>query len=231
MLSADAGLAGRVVQAANSAIFAGKPQVSSVHHAVSRLGLGCVANIVTSITMSQLYQIDRDTEIRAHLLSIWHHSTRVAAISGILAERYANLDPYEAMLGGLIHNIGALPVVFHCAERPNIQQVPGLLNLLIQTVYCELGTWLLNQWNFPESLAMIPEHHGDLSREHSGSADYADVVTVANLLAHYGSTPPQDPVDWLGIGAFEKLKLDAESSIEVLQEAQSEITSLINMLN
>ena len=42
---------------------------------------------------------------------LWAHSIEVAATSQVLARSVTHLDPEEALLAGLLHDIGALPIL------------------------------------------------------------------------------------------------------------------------
>jgi HD-like signal output (HDOD) protein len=42
---------------------------------------------------------------------VWGQATQIAAISTVLARNFAKLKPDQAMLAGLTHNIGALPIL------------------------------------------------------------------------------------------------------------------------
>ena len=63
IINADASIAGRLVQAANSAMFAGMVQTSSVQSAIGRLGFVCVRNIALSLSMSRLYDFKHDSKV------------------------------------------------------------------------------------------------------------------------------------------------------------------------
>lgn len=230
MLSTDAAIAGRVIRTANSAIFAGLPQISDLIAAVSRLGLVCTCNIVISVSLAQLYTFTNAENMRHHLTDIWNHSTLVAATSAIIAKRFSRLDPYEAMLAGLIHNIGALPVITSCAERADVIAIPELLPLLIETVQEDMGSWILEEWHFPAHIVEIPRLHRAYDRHHSGPPDYVDVVMVSNLLVYYGKMPSKDYTNLLGISAFDRLGIKPEDADEVLQEANSDIIEILSTL-
>lgn len=230
IISSDPAIAGRVVQMANSALFAGLPKVDSIQSAVKRLGMACTSNIVVSLSMARLYSLGKAPNTRLHLAEQWSLAAQVAAISSVIAKLYTKLDPYEALLAGLLHNIGSLPVIVNCAERPDVQAMSDLLPLLIDSVMADLGGWILQQWGFAEVLCQVPREHRRLSRQHEGEADLIDIVTVASLLAHYRKVPSTEQQNWLGIGAFERLQLTPETGVAILKDANAAINEIMQIL-
>lgn len=231
IISADPAIAGRVVQMANSALFAGLPKVETIQAAIGRLGMACTSNIVISLSMARLYSLGKAANTRLHLAEQWSMAAQVAAISSVIAKLHTRLDPYEALLAGLLHNIGSLPVIVTCAERADVQAIPDLLPLLVDSVMADLGSWILKQWGFAEAFCLVPAEHRNLSREHAGKADLVDVVTVAALLAYYRKVPSMEQQVWLGISAFERLGLTPDTGVAVLKEANVAISEIMQILS
>lgn len=230
IISTDPALAARVVQAANSALFSGMGQVPSIQSAVARLGFVCVQNIIMSLTIGQLYDFKHNPLIKKHLVELWHQSTQIAACSAYLAKKFTPLDPYESLLGGLLHNIGALPVVVICSGHEGIKQYPELLPDLIGLLKDELGSWLLKQWNFSEAIQPIPLWYNRTDRKHTGLADQIDVVCVAHLLISQQETLSEQIEQLQPIQAFYKLGIDVDNLAQLLEDAQSDIRELSAIL-
>jgi HD-like signal output (HDOD) protein len=231
IINADASIAGRLVQAANSAMFAGMVQTSSVQSAIGRLGFVCVRNIALSLSMSRLYDFKHDSKVYRAVKQVWKHSVKVAAVCQILAKHKTNLEPSEAMLAGLIHNIGALPVITRCADHPEFENNPDLLWNIVTLVEAQLGHWILQQWHFVDQIAEVPLNYRNLGRSHAGKADYSDVVTVANLIAQLPEPVNSLPAEWQSLPAYQKLDLDNEQCLELLETAGEEIRNLTLVLS
>lgn len=230
IIGSDPAIAGRIVQMANSALFAGLPKVESIQAAVGRLGMSCTSNIVISLSMARLYSLGKAPNTRLNLAEQWSLAAQVAAISSVIARLYTRMDPYEALLAGLLHNIGTLPVIVNCAERADVQAMPDLLPLLMDSVMADLGGWILQQWGFAEPFCQVPREHRRLSRQHNGSADLVDIVMVASLLAHYRKLPSTEQQAWLGIGAFDQLQLTPETGVAILKDANTAINEIMQIL-
>jgi HD-like signal output (HDOD) protein len=230
IIGTDPVLSGRVIQAANSPLFMGLNRIEDLKNAVSRLGLICVRNLVISLTVTQLYQSEGQHFLKKKMRSLWDLSTKVAAISEVLARGRQKVDPAEAMLAGLLHNIGALPVLAKCAETNINQSHADSLDNALMKLEPELGQWIMQQWQLREELSSVPLHVANILRAHEGLADYADIVQVARLHAYRGTKHPYAKIKWVGIPAFEKLDLTPEESIDAIKKADAEIKEVMQML-
>lgn len=221
-VGSDVALSARLIQVANSPLYRGSKKIESVQMAVARLGLKVCRNLVMSLVMQQLFQTKSEV-LRSRMKKLWEHSVEVAAISRILAQKFTRLDPELAMLGGLIHDIGAIPIITHADNYPVLANSPGLLDDAIERLHTNLGRLILETWQFSPELIPVAAEHEKLDRQADG-ADYADVVLVANLHSYIGEAEHRHGgIDLSAIPAFERLGLTTEASIAAMQEAEAEI--------
>lgn len=231
VLSTDAALSARVIQVANSPLIRGSTPVENVQSAVMRMGIKSVRNLVTSLLVRQMFHT-RYPVLKQRITLIWRHSVHVAAISYVLALHHSTLKPDEAMLAGLIHDIGKLPIIGKAENHPDLAKDPGMMDTLASRLHPALGKVILKAWHFaPEFIAVAAEHE-NLTRE-SDQLDLTDIVTVANLHSYAGnkhSSNPHQHVDWNTVPAFRRLDLDPSSSMDVLKEAREEIHEVQRLL-
>lgn len=225
IISTDAALAGRMLQVVNSPLMRGHSEISDLKIAVTRLGNRLVRNLVTSLVMEQLYHA-KSAILKKHMRKIWLHSTQVAAISYVFADRYTKLEPDQAMLAGLVHNIGALPIIKRFEQNLQLLKQNGFLEKTISDNHTIIGRAIMELWHFPEELITVVIEHESLERYHSDDIDYADVVMIANLHSYMGTDHPYTKINWTEIPAFKKLGLTPEESIEALEKARDDVTEL-----
>ena len=231
IVSTDAALSARLLQVANSVFFKGLTPVDNIQTAVVRLGMGCVRNVVTSLVMRQLYQAKKTRAVKEELHKNWVHSAKVAAISQVFARRYTKLDPNEALLAGLIHDIGALPILSRATGFPEILEDKAALHDVIVDMHTTIGKTVLEVWSFPPELIDVAAKHEDFQYDGGDSPTYNDIVIIANLHYHLGNADiKKSDIDWANIPAFEKLDLSPEKSIAALTEAQTEIRDIQKLL-
>ncbi len=230
-ISADPALSTRLLQVANSSLYRGNVPIENLQSAVTRLGSTVVRNIVTGIVMEQLYQPAKNAMLNRKLKALWLHSTKVAAISHVMARKYTKLKPDQAMLGGLIHDIGTIPVLSEASNIEALREDEALLNSVVHKLHNLIGTAILDVWNFPQELIEVVSEHEDLQRNSGGGVDYVDIVTVANILSHINTPHHLAQKEWSDIPAFKKLGLTPEQSIAALEEAQEEVSLIQGMFS
>ena len=178
--------------------------------------------------MEQMFQATSD-HIDRRLREVWSHSTEVAAISNVLAKNYTKLRPDRAMLGGLLHLMGVLPILTYAEDHTELLRDSITLNHVIDNMHPEIGTRILRAWEFPEEIACIPQEHMNFKRE-AGKVDYADVVMVANLQTYAGTSHPLATMDWAHISAFGRVGLDPQVMCSDVEDIGADLEAAMSML-
>jgi putative nucleotidyltransferase with HDIG domain len=230
IIAQDAALSARLIQVANSPLYRGRQEIDRLSMVVSRLGNKLVRNLVTSQVMKQMFQATNDL-VDQRLRQVWEHSVQVAAIARALAGNVPGVQPDQAMLAGLLHDIGTLPILYRAEEREELLATPGLLDNLITRLHARIGGAILKHWKFPDALVAVAAEHEDLERSHSGGADLVDVVQVANLQSHHDTDHRLGQIDWGSISAFHRLGLDADVDEIELTDVAEEIEEVHRLLD
>jgi HD-like signal output (HDOD) protein len=228
VIGADPSLSARVVKVANSPLFRGARPIETIVTAVSRLGVDYTSNLATGLAMQQMFQATSDV-IDRKMRSVWAQATQVAAISTVLARNFTRLKPDQAMLAGLTHNIGVLPVLTWAEEHDRLLNDSFTLDRVIDEIHGELGAMILRSWKFPDELAEVPLEHTRYDRE-SDHADYADVVTVAHLQTYAGTNHPCAQIDWQQVKAFHRLGLDPSIDASEMEDLSEDLEAAMDML-
>ncbi len=217
----DPALSTRLLKVANSALYRGRVPVESVQMAVSRLGLTMVKNLVTSLVMEQMFQATSN-RLEKRLHDLWNHSTEVAAISQVIAAKQPGIKADEAMLAGLIHDIGVLPILMKAEESPEILKDSSLLDSLIIRLHTRIGAAILRSWKFPESLIAVAAEHENYHRDTGDSPDLVDIIQVANLQSYINTDKALSEQQLQNIKAFSKLNIDTNINVVELDENSAE---------
>ena len=226
VLSSDPSISAQIIKGANSAIFAGRPQIKNVRDATTRLGYRQLLNLVITITMGKMLYSNHP-KINRRMIEVWEHSRKVAAMSYVLASRQQNLSPDQAMLAGLLHDIGKLPLCLYI-EKNHAQLEDDALETLISKCHGTIGAKLLKKWNFTQDLIEVAAEHGDIHRESSKApqADYADVVMFANLQDRVRSQ-----TEWGNIAAVKRLGLSEEECQTFLEHNAERLEMVQGLLS
>lgn len=229
IVATDPALTTRLLQVVNSPMYRGKAHIDNLQSAVSRLGIMLVRNLVISVVMKQLFT-PKSPLIGRRLKALWEHSTQVAAICHVLAAQFTRLNPDQAMLAGLIHDIGAMPILAQAEKLPELLNDEALLDNVLHHLHTEVGGAILNAWGFaPELVAAVREHE-NLQRDPGGAPDYADVVIVANLQSYLGTAHRLAQTNWAEVPAFTRLGLDAQVSVIDMEGAGDNVKAMQQML-
>lgn len=225
LLSSDPAISMHIIRAANSAALSNGNPVSNLRGAISRLGYRMLRSMVLNITMTKLFQA-RSPFVNQQLKELWEHSREVAANSYVLAQQQKHLKPEQAMLAGLVHDIGALPLYLY-ADRHHSRLDQTTLEELIRKFSAPIGTRLLQSWNFPNELVDVIAGHENLQRaSNSNLADYVDIVTMANLqmpgIAKF--------VAWKNVSAAERLGYYAADCQNFLSHHADQLAAVKGML-
>jgi HD-like signal output (HDOD) protein len=229
IVARDAALSARLLQVANSPLYRGRVEIDSIQQAVTRLGLKMVRSLIVSLAMKQIFQATSDT-LDKQFRKIWDDSLQVAAISRVLASGVPDLENEQAMLGGLVHNIGALPILTKIDERFGFEAGETVVAHMVDDLGPEIGAAVLKDWHFPESLASIPTACLDLKYDPGPAPTYADIVLVARLqnLAAKNNTGAE--ADWRNVPAFTKIGMEPEVMVVDMEGPAEEIAEVRSML-
>ena len=218
-VSRDPAIAVRLLRVANSSALRGAKRIDSVPQAVARLGLGLLRSLVTGLALEQLF-IAKSPSLRERLRRSWTHSLEVAALAQVLASHCTMLRPELAMLGGLVHEIGSLPVLRMAESLSDPPPEAKAVDAVMRKLQPRVGPMILKAWNFPEELIDVPAMWMDFGRSHDGPPDYVDVVTVAALQSHEGRSGRFAAIDRSRTPAFLKLDLSPEVDVFELEGVQ-----------
>lgn len=228
----DTALSAKLIKVANSPLFRGQKEIDSVQMAVARLGVNMIRNLVTSLMMKQLFNA-RSPVLIKKMRALWEYNTQIAAISHVLGTACPSVKSDEAMLAGLIHNIGALPILMRADQRPELLENVNALDNMVEKLSSPIGKKILETWHFPQSLIDVAAEYGDLTRNKKPEADMVDVVQVARLQSFMGTDHPLGQVDWDSVPALAKLgftseveEIQMEGCTEKIEAAQALLNGL-----
>lgn len=227
-VQADPVIAARIVQVANSAMYAGVSRVESVQNAITRIGLQAARVIVMTVVLKNLFT-PKSHSVHKRMKSYYLHSIRVGAICHALATRLPGFDPEQAFLAGLMHNIGVLPLLIQADRRADLNQDPAILEQVIQELAWPVGALLLEQWAFEPQFVTAAQEATNWAREVE-QADYCDIVQVAQLHSALvgGSKVDAPPLNELP--AFKRLPMDEIDPVKLVEDARVEIGEIVGLL-
>jgi len=217
-LTQDASLSARLIQVSNSPLYRSRNPIEDLQMAVTRLGIRMVRDLVVSLAMKQIYQATSDI-LDEHFRRSWNTSVEVAAICRMLATSIPGINPEQALLAGLIHNIGALPILVMAEDDDDLFNNGEALGRIIKELQSPVGVLILETWNFGDAMTEVVREANNFSYNHEGGANLVDLVQVALLQGGHIT----EEIDWGSIPAFSKLGMDTEVNVVEIEENQEMI--------
>jgi putative nucleotidyltransferase with HDIG domain len=229
VVGSDPVLSARLLKVANST-FANRSgaQIKDLRTAIARLGYDLAYSTAVSIAIEQILHSQSVGQCREQLRVLWKHCIHVSAIAYVIAKQHSQLNPDEAMLAGLLHDIGKFYIYTRAIDYPELFTDNEALQGLLKNWHTGIGHAILEAWGFSEEMANTANEHDDLQRPHAGLPDVTDVVITANLCAYWDELG--DDFNWSEVTAAERLKLDHDAIGEILQASREEIQSVMQAL-
>ena len=228
VIQSDPLLTIRLLRMANSAMLRRSPvEIIDLKMAISRLGVKMVRNTATSMAVDQTFKVPKDSPVYEIIEETRIHCSNVGALSYLLAKRYQpNLGTDEAMLAGLVHDIGKFYILTRIVDHPELYNDPLAMNGVLQDWHPAVGRAIIETWEFPEAIAEAVDEHELLEREHYGPADITDIVIVANQLAHLDINDSEARQALLLLPSCKKVGVGPDELSILLNESDGEIDSL-----
>jgi len=194
----DQALSTQVLRLANSAYCAPMQDVTTVNDAIVRMGTGPVRNVVLALCVTSRLQGAYVNGPQGQ--DLMDHAIGTAYLARLVAER-VGVDPDEAFMCGLLHDLGKLLLLKLArdflkigAPTPSTQE----MDTVCRDRHPEIGARLLRQWQLPEALENPVRYHHDPAAASAAHNQGAAVAYMANRLSHrYGFGCPREDAELL----------------------------------
>ena len=190
-VSGDPAIAAKVMRIANSALYARRRQSSNLRQALIVLGLNATLTLALSFTLVATLRKAPPTGFDFD--AYWRRAIVAATWGKLLASELGRRDAEEIFLGCLLQDIGMLaidkiaPEVYEGISPFQLEhgRVAQHEKTQIETDHRAIGSWMLEDWNMPESLVRAVSHSHDLTAggvdaEHKG---YVRAIAMSGELA------------------------------------------------
>ena len=220
----DAGIAARILRTANSPLYRGETPCRELADGISRLGFDRTRQLVMAFTMQNVFVV-KDPTLMYLMEDHWRHSRDVAVTSYVLAEKSGNYEPERALLMGLMHDLGVVPLIAHAVELGGRQQDVNELPSVLAALKGEVGYMLLKRWGFDEELLITVKEVDVLQRE-TIRPDYCDLVQMAHYCVDFLAGTASDAP-----AAFDRSRTyDAAGCLKELTASRDEVRELRSLV-
>jgi len=168
IIEKDSSITARILKVINSAYYGLSGHVSTVSHAVPLLGIQVVKNIVLTFSVLDIFAETRKGGF--DFQKLWEHCFATAVAAKILARQMQYEDPEEALVAGLLHDIGVLIFTKHDLEeyarvleehQKTGEPLIDVERRRLGIHHAEVGALLAEKWKLPEILVFPVRYHHD----------------------------------------------------------------------
>ena|SRR5689334_19622014 len=201
LIEQDMAVSAKILQVVNSGFFGLPKRVTSVHAAVTFIGISMLRRVLLSVQAFASFEHPNVPGFSVDELQKHSHLTAMIASRMFKTKR----ESEDAFTGGILHDIGKLILATRPASAPSRPGVraPDAVTTSATTsaapgeseqngvTHAEVGAYLLGIWGLPYSVVeAVAYHHNPLAVRHK-TFDVVDAVYVANLLSQ--ESPDVDP--------------------------------------
>jgi len=232
IIQSDPSITGQLIKIANSPLYRTTEAIKDCQTAVARIGIENTRDIVTTLTIKQLFK-PKTRIVTKQMSALWRHSTQVAAISAVIAEMIPSINPDRALLAGLIHDIGVQAILSYVEDYPDLIADKKILTETIEQLRGQMGALVLRHWSMPSDLVTVALDAENWERDSEHGPDMCDLVQVAQLFSYLGTEEGKQLPAVTSIPAFSKLPLarhGPDKALEILNEAKGHIQEMKALL-
>src|SRR6202042_3745157 len=140
------------------------------------------------------------------------------------------VNPDEALLAGMMHGIGKLYVLTRAVAHPELFTNGRMLEQIVGGWHASIGKAILENWEFPESMAQAVGEQEELARHEPEQADLSDVLAVAILMARNAASEPDVVLALAGLPSSARLGLNGARIVSVMRDSALEVKALSEAL-
>jgi len=223
----DPAFCGYLLQISNSPIYRGSVDINKVNLAIGRLGLQNTCNIAMTYAIRALFCANRKVMAK-RLQQTWKNSTYTAAVACVIAEHTkSSFDPDEAVLAGLLQDIGCLPLIDKAAKYPDLIEDDQAMLFLYDRYAASIGVAILKKWGLHEKFIDVVKNRDNWKYNLEPEVNLTDLVLLAKLHTYLGQTLLK-PIPRINlVPSFVKLQVEAalspQKSLQFVEDAKQKI--------
>jgi len=229
IIQMDPVMSAKLIELANCPLYVCSTPAKSCFEAINRIGLNATRNLVISLSIHHVFK-SHSPLVKKFLDRIWKQSLYISTLSFVLAGLTKQAKPEEALLAGLVCDIGTVPFLHFADNLPKDYYTEAELMRSLSCVKGPIGYKLLLEWGFSEEFIKVPVYSDDWYQNTSKELNLTDIVVLSRLHSAIGHTDMASLPVITSIPAASKLKdysLSPEMSLNLLHNAKQQISDAL----
>jgi putative nucleotidyltransferase with HDIG domain len=240
LVSSDPIITVQILKIANASLFNYSKKISSLEKALVILGFNFFRDIALSISVMSIF---KDHKYQEYSHEICHHSLLTALSLKILAQNYDSDNRELLYLGGLLHDIGKLLLLYELGdeyilllekEKQEDKNLIELENQYLGQDHAHIGAQLTEHWNLPSSVVSMIRFHHDPELNHllQKQIFQSQLVYLGNLIAAQLKKNHETPfnLEELDPDFANNLAISKMEYTEIINEIRKEILNQNSLL-
>lgn len=189
IISQDQSFSARLLRIANSPYYGMNRRIDTISSGVMLIGFNTMKSLVVAASLKDMHR-----KFGLFEQKLWEHSLGVSVASSLLAKVTKMVQPEEALVAGLIHDVGktilnnSIPDKYTLVSQKVYEE--GLFfkdveNDLLGYTHCDVGGLIARKWKLPKNLEIVIEYHHSESLpvfEDSAYEASCQIVSVADAI-------------------------------------------------
>jgi diguanylate cyclase (GGDEF)-like protein len=223
IIKSDPSLSVRILRVANSSLYGLSQPVDSLAQATALMGTDALKNIALSFVIVQEFQ--NAPQGSFHLDRFWRRAITAAVAADVLGDAVGHKNQ-DLFVSGLLQDIGVLILFLSHPDgyravldekRVSGESICATEREQFACDHAEVGHYLLNSWNLPESISQPIRYHHDAAEAEECYRDLAMLLGFADKIsAMYHSVHSNRKSIEVHSGLAEKWQISGERSADII---------------
>ncbi|OAI01555.1 histidine kinase [Methylomonas methanica] len=233
IIQLDPAISAKLIEVANCPLYLTNVPAKNCKDAVVRIGLNATRNLVTALSMKQIFK-SKSPLIKNHLEELWKQSLYLSGLCHVLASHSLQQNPENALLAGLVCDIGVIPFLSFTANLPPEYHNDAEILEAMPIIKGPVGAVVLKEWDFAEEFIDVAKSSSDWFQNSGDTLSVTDIVVLSRLHALIGKKATADLPAITAIPAAAKLKnfsLSPENTLAILHDAKTKIHEALSIFS
>lgn len=226
IISRDQGFSSRLLRIANSPYYGRDRKIENISQAIMLIGFETLKSLVIATSVRDLHR-----RFGVFEQKLWEHSLGVGLCSSLVAMVTTLGTPDEALVCGIIHDIGktvinnTLPEVYvkiYEKMKKEGRTIKDIEDEVLGFNHTIIGNLIAKKWKLPEKMEMVITYHHEYpypSHEDPAFADVCNIIRVSDQICLK-----------LGIGLIEPIDITIDyESLGMNEDALNELIGLFKI--
>lgn len=231
IIQLDPVISAKLIDVANCPLYLTVMPAKNCLDAVNRIGLNATRSLVVALSLKHIFK-SKSPLIKSLLEKLWKQSLYHSALSHVLADSSKQANPEDALLAGLVCDIGAIAFLSFVGNLPDEFIVESEIKQALPIVISTVSATILKEWQFADEFIDVALNSRNWFQNSSSELTLTDIVVLSRLHALIGKKSAAELPAIAAIPAASKLKslaLSPENTLAILHDAKAKIQTAMLM--